>query len=310
MIIAFGLAGCGSSNSFKIPGLSSTPNTQANKTVAQQKIQNRKIAIANVIGAPDAVNKQIIQQFTSSLASPGLTVVKTGDATADYVLRGYMVAAKERRGTKVSYIWDLNDKAGNKLKRISGENLAAKTKSRDPWSAVTPAVIKKIVTPVSPKLVALIPKTPVRATAQRVATTTPSAATNPAGATTTGSIASGKGPAAIVVPVKGAPGDGNIALTRAMRNALTRNGVAVRQNGAPSTYRVEGRVKLVGKAKNKRQPVQVVWTVRDAKGGNVGGLQQDNTMDVAILKGKWGAHAEDAASAAAQGIVKLLPGKK
>jgi hypothetical protein len=95
-----------------------------------------------------------------------------------------------------------------------------------------------------------------------------------------------------------------------MKKALAANGVLVDPRNPQAAYRIEGRVKLVGQAEGKNQPVQLLWTVKDAAGRNIGGLQQDNSIDLATLNGSWGTMADDAAAAAAQGIVKLLPNKQ
>src|SRR5690606_41874916 len=41
-------------------------------------------------------------------------------------------------------IWDVTDPTGKRVHRITGEELAGKTDSRDPWTAVTPEVMQAI----------------------------------------------------------------------------------------------------------------------------------------------------------------------
>mgnify|MGYP007039600010 FL=1 len=57
---------------------------------------------------------------------------------AEYTIRGYLVAATDPKGTKLSYIWDVSDKA-NKRKRIQGDELIEGKKGGDPWAAVNDA---------------------------------------------------------------------------------------------------------------------------------------------------------------------------
>ena len=61
-----------------------------------------------IIGAPDALAKQIQQEFTAraSERSASRVIVQQGGARRLH-LRGYIVAAKDKNGTKVSYIWDV-----------------------------------------------------------------------------------------------------------------------------------------------------------------------------------------------------------
>jgi hypothetical protein len=71
-------------------------------------------------------------------------------------------------------------------------------------------------------------------------------------------------------------------------------------------YRVEGQV-TVGALKDGKQPIQIDWRVKDAKGAAVGTVTQKNTIMPGSLDGAWGQTADAAAAAAATGIIKLLP---
>ena len=96
--------------------------------------------MAPIIGAPDAVAKQIQQEFTSAVEKQRVAVAAGKDERVDYTLRGYIVAAKDKNATKVSYIWDVTDPTGKRVNRITGEEVVAGNASKDPWAALTPAV--------------------------------------------------------------------------------------------------------------------------------------------------------------------------
>ena len=74
------------------------------------------------------------------------------------------------------------------------------------------------------------------------------------------------------------------------------------------TYRVEGKV-VVGEGKDGKQPIQIDWNVKDPQGKKLGTVSQKNEIPQGSLDGAWGKTA-DAAAAAAQGILKLLPATK
>jgi hypothetical protein len=132
----------------------------------------------------------------------------------------------------------------------------------------------------------------------------PAAAAHPGPAT--GSIA-GDGPVQAIVPsVVGAPGDGSTSLTAAIQRELSGKGVAITDRPTSVAYRVEGRV-TVGQAKDGKQPIHIEWLVRDPKGKKLGTVSQKNEIPAGSLDGPWERTAEQAAGAAAQGIVKLLP---
>ena len=83
----------------------------------------------------------------------GIRVAKTPDEKAEYTLRGYVVSSLEKKGTKskVSYIWDVTDASGKGVHRVSGEESVSSGKSKDPWTAVTPALVQTIASRPSPR---------------------------------------------------------------------------------------------------------------------------------------------------------------
>jgi hypothetical protein len=285
--------------------------------------QTAKIAVAPVIGAPDNVAKQLESQLASAIEAQRITVARDPNAKAEYTLRGYVVSAREKGRTKVSYIWDVTDSSGKRVNRITGEEVLAGAQSKDPWASVTPQVVNTISSKTAGSLVTWLPSqgaavataTPstTGATSAPAATplaysssapAAPSAAGGPS--TTTGSIARDGGVTAMVPSVVGAPGDGSVALTNAIQRELSRSGVALTETPNANTYKVEGKV-VVGQGQNGKQPIQIDWDVKDPQGKKLGTVSQKNEIPQGSLDGAWGKTADAAASAAAQGIVKLLP---
>jgi len=108
--------------------------------------------------------------------------------------------------------------------------------------------------------------------------------------------------------VTGAPGDGRISLTSALQRELSRSGVSLANNTGGPNYRVEGVVDI-GQTKDGKQPIKIDWHVKDPNGKKIGTVSQKNEIAAGSLDGAWGATADAAAAAAAQGILKLLPQK-
>ncbi|HRK19603.1 MAG TPA: hypothetical protein PK970_11650, partial [Hyphomicrobiaceae bacterium] len=138
------LAGCESGASLFGSDTSSAPETQ----VAQQAppppaVTLPRVAIAPVIGAPDTVGKQLAQDMSSAIGQQKVSVVPA-TSPADHTLRGYVVAARDRSGVKVSYIWDVTDPQGRRTNRITGEEFVANGNPKDPWSAVSAPVSQSI----------------------------------------------------------------------------------------------------------------------------------------------------------------------
>jgi hypothetical protein len=124
---------------------------------------------------------------------------------------------------------------------------------------------------------------------------------------TTGSI--GRETAVVVPAVTGAPGDGSNTLAAAIQRELTSKGVALADRPTTVAYRVEGTVTM-GEPQAGKQAIHIEWLVRDPAGKRLGTVSQRNEIPEGSLDGAWGKTAEQAAGAAAQGILKLLPAAK
>jgi hypothetical protein len=326
-LVALVLAGCESNNALtNVPGPET--NLAAAKPLQPAPPPASRVAVVPVIGAPDPVGRQLVADFTSAIGSQRAVVVPAGDR-ADYTVRGYIVAAKDKANTKVSYIWDITDPTGKRLNRITGEEVVTGQAPKDPWAAVTPpitqAVAQKSAASFSQWLqTATLTSGPGPVAGQQppvgvggtspvaTASTPPGTATAMPAPANTGrpplqnASVSAVGTSAIVPPVTGAPGDGAVSLTRALQSELTKSGVSLANAASTSTYRVEGVVQ-VGQPDGGKQSVQIDWNVRDPQGKRLGTVTQKNEIPEGSLDGQWGRVADAAAAAAAQGIVKLLP---
>ena len=310
--LAVGMAGCETGSG--ILGQTATPETQLVPSTPAKALA--RIGIAPVIGAPDGVAKRLTQDFSTAVAQKNIRVTAPQE-TPDYTLRGYVVAARDKAGVKVSYIWDVTDPAGRRANRITGEEIIAGAPAGDAWAAVTPATSQSIAQKSAESLATWLVAQAPNAAAIAAVGQTPTGVGASAG-TAVGALpqsdaqktanASGvtTAPLVAVVPsLSGAPGDGNAMLARALQAELGKNGV----NGTPvdaTAYRVEGVVKL-GAAADGKQPVQIDWNVKDPQGKRLGTVTQKNEVAAGSLDASWGKTADAAAAAAAQGILKLLP---
>ena len=261
-----------------------------------------KIAVAPIIGT----TPEVAQEMTAALVAAGkdrnLTLLTDG-GKANYTLRGYLIASSEKRGSKVSYIWDVNDAQGSRVARISGDEVITTRSGSDPWSGVDSAAIRSIAGKTTSQLAASLSRgggsssAPV-AVADRTPATTAS--------TPVASVASPRAAGVVVAPVAGAPGDGQRSLTTALKKRLYAGGVKLANGTAANVYMVKGSVKLVD-ASGGKQSIRIDWLVLDPSGKKLGTVSQQNTIPKGSLNGPWGAIADAAAGAAADGIIKLLP---
>ena len=311
-VLAAGLSACGTSSNILGSG-DSTPSLAQQPAAPPAQVATR-VTIAPVIGAPEAVAKQITSQLTKDLEQHRVAVSESASDAANYTLRGYVVAAKERTGTKVSYIWDLTDPAGKRVNRITGEEIASGATNSDPWAAVSPSIMQSISTKTASQLASWLSSQPQAAAIAAAPTATPvsmptsgGTALGAAPPSTTASIARDAAAVTATVPsVTGAPGDGSVSLTTAIQRELSRSGVSLSEQATQTAYRVEGKVKL-GQGKDGKQPIQIDWFVKDPQGKQLGTVSQKNEIPEGSLNGSWGKVADAAAAAAAQGILKLLP---
>lgn len=306
-------------------------------TALAPQVQTKPVAFAPVIGAPAKVSTKLNELLTASAAQKNIPVVAPKDA--EYTIRGYLVAAADPRGTKLSYIWDISDKA-NKRKRLQGEELIEGKKGGDPWAVVDDAAMQRVAAKSMDEVAAWLPKAgSTAATGSGDTGALPAASASgpivPASlnrddapaqpAPPPRTVSSGGGtvlaaqtaqppqppapPAeavAIVPPVTGAPGDGQDSLTTAMRRHLQQAGVKLVNASSGSVYTVQGRVEM-GTAADGQQPITIHWMVVDPSGKTLEkAVVQRNKVAQGSLDGPWGQVADLAAGEAARSIAKLI----
>jgi hypothetical protein len=146
-IMALALAGCETgSNLLSGGGDGTAPQAGIANPIASPpgNVQTAKLEIAPVIGAPESVSRDLQAQLTTAIERNKISVARGPGGKGEYTLRGYVVAAREKTGSKISYIWDVTDQTGKRANRITGEELAVGSASADPWSTVSPQIVQAI----------------------------------------------------------------------------------------------------------------------------------------------------------------------
>ncbi|NJM33794.1 MAG: hypothetical protein HC850_02765 [Rhodomicrobium sp.] len=261
------------------------------------------------------------ETLTASAKQKNLAVASSQDA--EYTIRGYLVAAADAKGAKLSYIWDITDKSGKRAKRLQGDELIEGKKGGDPWALVDDAAIERIAARTTDDIIAWMPTSApgnvaaaanATQTAQissqaSAAAATPAADTAPQTVQTaavTSAVAATAAPVVLVQPVTGAPGDGQASLTEAMRRHLEAAGVKLIESNDPSAYTVKGSVQL-GSADGGQQPITIRWLVVDPSGKTMEkAVVQRNKVPEGSLDGSWGQVADLAAGEAAKSVARLI----
>jgi hypothetical protein len=261
-----------------------------------------RMDLAPIVGAPPNIAKQFAQQLAAAGSDNKLTITPDGTGSP-YTLKGYLVATSEKKGAKISYILDITDTKGQRVGRVSGEQLIAGRSGADPWSGVDSAALHSLAVKIAPQISASMSgggSPPPAASGPQPSASAPETAAAPVARAAKGPVTT------IVAPVSGAPGDGIKSLTAAIKKRLYAKGVKLATIQTGNTYTVKGTVSVTDGSGGK-QSIRIDWQVLDPNGKRVGTVSQQNNIPKGSLDGPWGAVADAAAGAAADGIVKLLP---
>ena len=116
----------------------------------------------------------------------------------------------------------------------------------------------------------------------------------------------GAGPLVVrLLPVRGAPGDGNRSLTARMSEQLAALGFRVQEQSDGAQFAVLGVVEMAA-APRGQQRIEIVWTVQRRDGYDLGRVLQLNEVPAGSLNGLWGDVAFIVASEAAGGIRDVI----
>lgn len=190
-----------------------------------------------------------------------------------------LLIAADRDGQVVLPRFALGDADGRPLGMLTGRPVPA----RD-WAEGGEPVLRRAAEDAAPRLAQLL----ARIDAQR---------------RTGDERAAGAGPPVLrLIPVRGAPGDGNRSLTARMRDRLAGFGFAVQDQAEGAQYAVSGEVTMAQGSSRAVQRVEIVWTISRRDGQDLGRVLQLNEVPAGSLNGLWGDVAFVVAEEASGGI--------
>ena len=108
-----------------------------------------------------------------------------------------------------------------------------------------------------------------------------------------------------LLPVTGAPGDGNVSLTRQMKTHLAALGPVVQDDMAGADFSVQGQVRMVP-IPGGQQRVEIQWIVKAANGDERGRVVQLNEIPAGSLDHYWADVAVVVASEASGGVNDVI----
>lgn len=262
------------------------------------------MALAPIFGAP----ANIADQLTPALVEAGKErrlVLVPGTGPADYTLRGYLVASAEKKGAKISYIWDVTDAKGQRVGRVSGDETVPNRTGSDPWSGVDSTVLRNIANKTASQVAASLPQGGGTPTTVSPGPAPSGPASGPPPSSPAVASTNPREMTVMVTPVAGAPGDGEKSLTAALKKRLSASGVKVASGPDRSAHTVKGTITLADLTGGK-QSVRIDWLVTAPGGKRLGTIVEKSTIPEGSLNGPWGAIADAAAAKAATDIINLL----
>jgi hypothetical protein len=94
-----------------------------------------KFSFTQINGAPATHLTTFSRALNTEAANRNLTIVQEGDPSATYLVKGYLSAIGDSKGTLLVYVWDVTDTTGKRLHRVSGQEPAGGSPS-DPWGGI------------------------------------------------------------------------------------------------------------------------------------------------------------------------------
>ncbi|MCP4184467.1 MAG: hypothetical protein GY761_14330 [Hyphomicrobiales bacterium] len=131
----------------------STPLQEANNRFAlipndSALVQTQKpspgVAFLPVVGPPQFAVSSLSSAVRKSARNNAITIISNGQPGASYQVKGYFSALDDGSGTILVFIWDILDRSGKTLHRISGEERTGSRKT-DPWAAIDTQMIDRVV---------------------------------------------------------------------------------------------------------------------------------------------------------------------
>ena len=243
------------------------------------------IDVVEPVGLPDGKVIQLESRLRDRLAAKGVAVAGRAGDPAPYRLQSFCSAAPDSRGAALACVFDVLDPAGEQATRVVTED-TVRGRRGDPWALVTGDVLDRVAETAAAEIANWLP-------ANRGFFSAP------------GPLITLGGRRFFVGRISGAPGDGNTSLSAAMVRALKAEGETVVPS-ATAAYRVDARVEVT-RPRSGNQEIRIEWRLLDREGRLIGNVAQENRIRAGALEPNWGQNADNAAGAAAKGIIQLVP---
>jgi len=246
---------------------------------------SRPLAVRIAIPPPEAALLPAAE--AAQLAEAVSLALQAGDvpatATSPLPLDWRLVIQAENRGGRVRPTYRLLDADGRPQGSVAGNPVPTAD-----WAAAAPPTLRAVAADAGTRVSQLI----LGIQAARAAA--------PPGALAAG-------PERLrLLPVTGAPGDGNQALTNRLREFLTAQGYVVQDLADGAAFAVTAEVSVTPAPAPRTERVEIQWIVSRRDGHELGRVLQLNEVPAGRLNGFWGDIAYAAAQEAAGGVRQVI----
>jgi hypothetical protein len=265
------------------------------------------IGFEGFIGVPQPVGEQVARELVRAADGRRFTLVPAQDASARFVMRGYLAPAAQGGG--VAYMWDLFDRAGQRAHRLSGD---LPLPPGDPWAALSSDAARPLAVASAGAIDAFVqrPAQPVPAATQAAAS--PGSAQTQPTPQATPSLPSPEaarpqaGRRITVEAVSGLDTAEAGQLAAAMRRVLGELGYSVQQPGARADVVLSAEVTL-NPVQREARFFSITWHVADGSGRTLGEIRQMARLPEQALARGTGPTFTRAVESALPGLVALAP---
>ncbi len=298
-LLAITLSACGTSRPdfFAVPDPFQVPlpfsGDRANSDLVNSITETASIVVEPVEGLPEELNKTLSGEVAGVAQENDIPLSTITSARTADRLRGSYQTDPTSNGTIGTINWRFETSSGFLINEFSAsarlprnDNETDLTWQRD-IAAATAISLRQIID------------------------ARPAAAARLAGLPGTETILNG--PPILVPAITGAPGDGSISLTRAVRLILTEEGNrAIDPDNPPADFSaeeahtVQGQVALGEPLAEGGQMITISWDLYGPDGAHLGNIAQENLIEPGSLDGPWGEIAIYAGMGAVEGIMSLL----
>ncbi|HUN41930.1 MAG TPA: hypothetical protein VMU81_16720 [Acetobacteraceae bacterium] len=227
---------------------------------------------------PDAGSKALAGDLVHALQAQAVPAVAAEPKGTDW----HLIATASLHGATVVPTFTVLDPQGKDRGHANGAPVPTSA-----WAAAGPATLQQSATAAAPKIASLL--TDIEISLEMA---NPNSLYN-------------RRAKVDVADVTGAPGDGDVSLTKQMRMRLGLLGPAVQTTATGADYTVQGQVRAVPLPDDK-QRIEIQWIVKNAKDQEIGRVIQLHEIPAGTLDHYWGDVAVVVATEASGGVEDVI----